>query len=63
MINLNDTDYEVISKVKDQLHVHEHLVDPDDIRILIRRFELLLTDYEQSQDDKIICPSCDTAIT
>ena len=58
MIHLNDTDYEVISKVQEQLHAHEFLVDPDDIRILIRRFEMLLSDYVDSQGDHNYCPDC-----
>jgi len=48
MINVNDTDYEAIAKIKHQLDVHEFLVDPDDLRKLIIRFEKLLYDYESS---------------
>jgi len=48
MININDTDYEAITKIKIQLDDHEFLVDPDDIRLLIIRFEKLLYDYESS---------------
>ena len=48
MIPINFTDYEAIAKVQHQLNVHEFLVDPDDIRDLIKRFEMLLEDYESS---------------
>jgi len=48
MIYNNDSDYEAIKKVQHQLDVHEFLVDPDDIRALIKRFEMLLEDYVAS---------------
>ena len=48
MIYNNDSDYEAIKKVQTQLDAHEFLVDPDDIRALIKRFEMLLEDYVAS---------------
>jgi len=47
-MSINDTDYEAIAKVQEQLDAHEYLVDPDYIRDLIKRFEMLLEDYATS---------------
>ena len=58
MIGVNDTDYEAIEKIQHQLDKHEFLVDPDDTREILKRFEALLFDYESSQNDFDYCPEC-----